>query len=224
MSNNKTKLYKYLSCSTGESKQRVLETIADSKIYLSNGENFNDPFDLLVYDRYNNTKEKISNLHILCLTNSYRNSLMWAHYADSHKGICITIEVPKDIVYPVCYSGKVVDKNDNINLLIERSQKSCKRNLQKDYNGLSFEKKVSLIKSQKWIYEKEYRILFDDSRGLIINNNDWYMSVKITALNLGVKFDNKMNYDLIELCQEKKIVVKKMALEHNRYALKSVEL
>ena len=55
-------------------------------------------------------------------------------------------------------------------------------------------KKIAYIKDKKWLYEKEYRIVFDkdDELGLIYEDGKWFMSVKITNVYLGANCNSKL--------------------------------
>ena len=178
-------LYKYVSL------QFAAETLEKQRLYLNDGLNFNDPFEVRVCNRKTNVIRHIEGLHILSLTNSFRNKLIWSHYTQSHKGICLTVKVPKRFVYPLCYTSARVYEDSNIDEIIRKSKIYSKRNLVKDYSELNRNKKIGLIKDKKWAYEKEYRLIFDESDEpeLIFENDNWYLPVKITNIYLGVNFD-----------------------------------
>ena len=223
--NPKATLYKYVNTSFLE------ETIDNGYLYLSDGNNFNDPFELRQIDRETEETNFIEGLHILCLTNSFRNKLMWSHYADSHKGVCLTVEIPSLHIYPVCDTGRRIYSDNNIDDIINNAKKGNKRNLRKDYSILSREKKIALIKDQNWNYEKEYRMVFDhnDEQRLIKKECDngeikWFLPVKIKNIYLGVNFDLDSNRGVIEQCREKGISIKRMVLSNQNYALVVREL
>lgn len=197
MTNLKNTLYKYLTTNY------LYETIRDSKIYLNDGTIINDPFELKYILRESGTVKTIKGLHILCLTKSHRMKLMWSHYTDSHKGVCLALEIPRHLVYPICYTGERVFSDSNLDDIIARAYKGKEKSLFKSYDLLSSNQKIALIKDSKWNYEKEYRIVFDNEEGLIYDNNKWFMSVKIKRLYLGVNFDTEKNKDIIQLCKKK---------------------
>lgn len=84
-----------------------LETILSGQIYISNPNTFNDPFDCWgmlendtpqVKDIDVNFCERMLNegsneLGIICMCGNWESQLMWSHYADSHKGICLGYEI-----------------------------------------------------------------------------------------------------------------------------------
>lgn len=95
------------------------------------------------------TKDVISSVGYFCMTTRPDNLLMWAHYADSHKGVCLKFDILKDLnsfLVPV----KVDYDSQYIN-----------------FNCLSSELlDVLRRKSPDWEYEDEYRIIKTDHQGL----------------------------------------------------------
>lgn len=220
MSEEYVKLYKYTTTN------RLDDILTNNRIYLSNGSNFNDPFEMKVFDRTTSTYRIINNLHILCLTNSYQNKLMWAHYADSSRGVCLTIKVPKRLVYPVCYTSARVFSDSNINYIVEHGKnRQLKTNLNKSLVDLSNDVKIAHIKDHRWLYENEYRIVFDNDNGLINDEGNWFMPVKITQVYLGVNF-SKNSVEEIErvkdLCSHNNIPIKEMRISDSKYVVKPI--
>ena len=84
-----------------------------------------------------------------CMTNIPDNLLMWAHYADSHRGVCLKFDILEDldsflVPMPVEYNSEylIFDLlNSNITDLLRR-------------------------KSKDWTYENEYRIVKTNFHGL----------------------------------------------------------
>lgn len=219
MSTQWTTLYKYVSL------ERVPDILDNHRLYLSDGKNFNDPFEITVTDKKNHRIRHIEGLHILSLTNSFRNKLIWSHYTDSHKGVCITVKVPNNVVYPICYSTKRIFEDSDIDNIIYSSTKITKKSVEKDFSLLSKDKKIAYIKDKKWMYEKEYRVVFDksDEEGLIYHDGKWFMSVKITNIYLGVNFDrNKAETQrkIIEACKRNKVKITQMVLSDTDYSVK----
>ena len=212
-------LYKYVRL------KHVADILDNHRIYLSNGIDFNDPFEIKIKDRYTKTTRHIEGLHILSLTNSYRNKLIWSHYTDSHKGVCVVLEVPDRLVYPICYSTKRVFEDSDIDEIISSSTINAKKNVNVNYSLLSKNKKIAYVKDKKWLYEKEYRIVFDkhDEERLIFEGGKWYMSVKIKRIYLGVNFEKnetEIQKEIIDACERNKVEIKQMILSGEDYSVK----
>lgn len=86
-------------------------------------------------------------LGVHCLTKNANSDLMWAHYGDCHRGICIEYDQcshPFSMFQPVDY----VDK---IHTVIVKNAKHFEMNVETEFDN------ALLIKSQWWSSEREYR-------------------------------------------------------------------
>lgn len=84
---------------------------------------------------------------IWCVTGSYKNALMWAHYANSHQGFCVGY-TKKNI-------KKVCNKFEKIAYCSEPSPINIRGDINMDLvEGLLFQKDSS------WKYEHEWRALY----------------------------------------------------------------
>lgn len=92
-------------------------------------------------------------LGIYSLSKTYNDELLWAHYANSHRGFCIEYDL-----------DKLLDCNQSFGLYsfdVEYS-KSPPQYIIADINNKSNEyiiKKIAGHKSIRWEYEQEYRII-----------------------------------------------------------------
>ncbi|EPU3916920.1 DUF2971 domain-containing protein [Aeromonas hydrophila] len=109
-----------------------------------------------------NLLSSISALGIVSLSETPRNLLMWAHYADEHKGICIGYK--PDFLSSVVYADENGNYKNTTPLKVNYDTMRPKvipfnesqTNINKIYDRL---KKQLLIKSDEWIYEKEHRCI-----------------------------------------------------------------
>jgi len=106
-----------------------------------------------------NYKEKLkqstdgarNNLLILCLTTEPDNNLMWAHYSDGGKGICIEMDPFAD---PLFFSNLIkVDYVDDY-----PKEKFSQTTLINNSDPKYF-KIIAATKEKIWEYEKEWRII-----------------------------------------------------------------
>ena len=112
-----------------------------------------------------------------------------------------------------------------IDKIISKRQKIGKKSTEKTYYHFSRKKKIAYIKDQKWKYEKEYRIVFDENEedGLIFENDKWFMSVKITNIYLGVNFrknDVDIQKAIINACKKNDVHITQMELSDKDYSLR----
>lgn len=95
------------------------------------------------------TENVISSTGYFCMTTKPNNLLMWAHYADGHKGVCLKFDILKDldsflVPVKVDYNSKYIDFDCLSSNLLD----------------------VLRRKSPDWEYEDEYRIIKTDHQGL----------------------------------------------------------
>lgn len=107
--------------------RRLLESLSDGTIYFSNQESLNDPFDceldiekaiknaadsldgneadslrtLLKYGSdFERFQANVNNFGIFsaCFEMDENQTLLWAHYANDHKGLCVMYEIPMEFL------------------------------------------------------------------------------------------------------------------------------
>lgn len=98
------------------------------------------------------------NIGVYCLSEDPMNILMWSHYADSHKGICLEFDIKRggffyNNLLPVQYRKRypkfeLSDYQDEENMMFTMLQQAI------------------CTKSVLWKYEKEWRVIADDGCGL----------------------------------------------------------
>ncbi|NHZ46125.1 DUF2971 domain-containing protein [Nitratidesulfovibrio liaohensis] len=89
---------------------------------------------------------------ICCFSTSCKDSLMWSHYADSHKGMCVGYDFKRNPVPQVSrveYGGDRILKTSTIRKAVLEKDSGAK---------LTIYDKMFLRKARQWRYEKEYRI------------------------------------------------------------------
>ena len=129
-----------------------INDLSDSEIDNLAKITFNQP------SKWKNTIEKtfdsiINSTGICCFTENPKNLLMWSHYTDCHKGVCLKFNLLKDpsfFVYPLPVNYQ--DKYPDYNHLGDRND------LIKD---------IILTKSSDWKYENEIRVMKLNKIGLV---------------------------------------------------------
>ncbi|MBQ9671722.1 MAG: DUF2971 domain-containing protein [Prevotella sp.] len=90
-------LYKYKSLSRFD---YFLDLLIKKRLHGATFTELNDPMEgYFVSENFTETeweqmKQTKKQVRICSLSRNYNNALMWAHYADEHKGCCIELEVP----------------------------------------------------------------------------------------------------------------------------------
>lgn len=159
-----------------ENLERLLN---DNTLGFSNLKSFNDPFEMsysyfhyiksleeaLLYTskKYNNPEnnleykvrkiinEELESVKVSCFSESPFEPLMWAHYANKHKGICYWFDKSK--IFPkldFIKSKKVIYSNSLVEIRFFEKTTSIEL-LKPQIESIIY------TKSENWAYEKEYR-------------------------------------------------------------------
>lgn len=98
--------YKFLNLKHG------LRSLREKRLKISTLSDLNDPFELSPYELTDETLRRVvhnfrvalSNTRgLLCFSKDWRDPVIWAHYADSHKGLCLGFEIPDEMCHRVTY-------------------------------------------------------------------------------------------------------------------------
>ena len=147
-----------------------LEALRNRRLKIARIMELNDPFEFLAVDLSDRgfrkviktTKATLSKTNgILCFSKTWTHPILWGHYADKHKGICLGFEVPRQFLKKVDY---VECRFEKPNVLNE-----------------AFMKKLLFTKFKHWEYEQEYRTylqLEDEIDGLYFSDFSADLSLK----------------------------------------------
>ena len=171
---------------------------------------------------------------VSCFSLKNDSLLMWAHYADSHKGVCIEYESSiDDLFYKVNYQESIEHFK-----LYDLSTRIMAKMLQS--NNVQFENdwliqnygKPFITKSLEWKYEDEVRCLFyepliqskypniKDKEGKNIEGKYLYnVPSRITKVILGCKIEQEDRNRIIKKCDLLGIPIEEMKTSDNQYKL-----
>lgn len=183
-----------------------------------------EEFSKLMENRFETYKNFAKNeVMISSFTEDRDSNFMWAHYANSNKGICLEYETNFEIfdyIFPVIYG----DNQINVEQLVQtETDKSIESAI-----FLS-----TLYKNASWMNEKEWRLIFPNLNGISSSNRhnpeNLYFPVKINtpkSITLGIRFfEDILNTDhtlkrnhlaLIKVLDARKIAVYVLAYNYKR--------
>lgn len=171
-------------------------------------------------------KEVRNNALISCFSKRYDSILMWSHYGDKHKGICVEFDRPDKDFLDVKYSKKrcKFDLEDTTRRVLGYMLS----NEEVDVNDKGLIRCISepfIVKSLDWRYEEEIRcILSPNSEGVIVGDelNLYSMPTRITKIYIGCKVDNKSNEyeELLRIANERNIEIVKLTESETTFSLK----
>lgn len=211
--------YAFRSCS-----EYLYKSLINEQLNLSSPIVFNDPFDCPVLELLNKNEDVTALLRqaykeclkIACFTSNtklpqrdglkkniddkdeFLNTLMWAHYANSHKGICIKYNFSSDI-------SKIGDDDPNVVAYFKDviySSEDLVKYSNKD--AINFYD-AFFLKGDDWKYENELRFLHYDKNG----KGD-YASIDIPncieAIYFGLECSEDDRNSIMNVMKDKKFV------------------
>lgn len=112
-----------------------------------------EQLDSIYLDLNKRAKEALSDMSIFCVAEEYNNLLMWAHYAENHRGGVIKLLPIKEVDSPLLSAKKV-----NYSLAVPVFEII---DLIKDEREIRHRiiDAITLTKSRDWEYEKEWRVV-----------------------------------------------------------------
>jgi len=133
--------------------KNALDDIRKRRIKVSTVSSLNDPFEGLAAQmddhKMRNASFRMKNhitatIGLVCFSDNYHSPVMWSHYADRHRGICLGFDVVQEHLFRVDYSKNRLTPDAHWKLLWGHK-----------LNGFLG------IKSAHWKYEKEMRLLLN---------------------------------------------------------------
>jgi len=168
--------------------KNFFDALIKGYIFCANAKNLNDPFDCQIdiisslKNAINKTtdqnksylqyllseKSYIENLQHLATTTgicsfseSLLNSVMWSHYADEHKGVCLLYDFPIEFIDVQNTIIGIIEMNYNNNRLTEWfiENASTLPDLNAEDTAIEISKVLFSTKGKDWKYEGEIRIM-----------------------------------------------------------------
>jgi len=164
------RLYKYLSINHPGVWPYRRQLLVDRSLYFSDPTNFNDPLDCNIASAAS-LKGALHKCRVFCLSGEEHDDyLMFAHYADGHRGFRLTFEVDMD---------KTLDE---IGVLGRGQLVKYVPHFPPDFDMSNVHQSL-LMKLKCWEYEKEYRIF------AVENNNLKYDKNALVEVAFGCRMD-----------------------------------
>ncbi|MFQ7593460.1 MAG: DUF2971 domain-containing protein [Acutalibacteraceae bacterium] len=202
-----------------------LNSLVNNKIWLSTPEKYNDPFEFHftlypeveevarrtgtehfwvdIREEYNakvakKIEESKRKFCLCCFSEEYKNILMWSHYAENHKGICVEYDFRN--YRKVLYLEKVKYANDVVKFP------------QGGFEGFN---RIFCTKALPWSYEHEWRLILNAEKAGEMN------APKINRIFLGCEFDHtgELSENLKGFAQRKSIPLFQMKKSPTKYTL-----
>lgn len=137
----------------------ALDDIRRRRLKLSRLDKLNDPFELLSVAnddfkfRHSNISwkaEMASRYGMICFSKKISNPVQWSHYANHHRGIFLSFEVPEESLFHVNYVSKRI-AHETLATALERAD---------EQEALKIMHTMLSTKYLHWKYEAEARAIF----------------------------------------------------------------
>ncbi len=167
-------LYKYRSLANFE---WFLDILLNKRLYGAVYNTLNDPMegffkgDKLTDAEWRQIGKERKSLRICSLAGNHISNLMWAHYADEHRGCCIAVEVPERCKWERWSVNYVLQP-----LVISTGAPTA-----------DAIKSICSTKSDFWKYEQEVRFV----KRVGNSRQSPFMPVRILAVYLGVRVSDE---------------------------------
>jgi hypothetical protein len=134
---------------------------------------------------------ELGNAGVLSLSATWRSALMWSHYADEHRGICIeydTSDQQHPRLAPVSYRSPRAIRTSDIWLWKVRDDNEAKLRVMKTY---------FFAKSPEWKYEREWRDVADASGPVSV-------PYRMTGIHFGMRCDSSVITSIVKLLADRR--------------------
>lgn len=220
-----TQLFRYRSFrrfdeDSQDVQERELAAIREGYIWAAAYLHMNDPMEGTFYARRHQTgglpfettldaiRDGKQRTGIACFSETPTNELMWAHYADEFRGICIAYDfsdLRDSLEETVAFSRLFYTENPP--------------NLDLDAHDLEIDvRRVLSSKSQKWGYEREWR-MFSQRLGPISYAN----RAAVRTIYLGHRIDAHIRRNIERLAQDLSIECSEMELNGYRVSFDNTD-
>ena len=140
--------------------------------------------------------KKIENIGICCFSSLCDSILMWSHYADYHKGICLKFDILKD---PDFFFNPLVVQYTKILpgcYFLNKNQEEMEKVVQRKFSDWSYESEVRILKSAEDLQNNKKPTDKDENRSRIFNFNN----NALVEVIFGDKTDEKTIEYIKNLC------------------------
>jgi hypothetical protein len=142
--------------------------LKERRVKLSTIDELNDPFELLGASIGENKARKVlkyaqkrlsEKFGLICMSRTWQSPVMWAHYGDKHKGVCLGFDVvdtaPIEVQYTSDRLTHLLGENPTLSDL--------------DINAIQ---ELMTTKYQDWSYEREWRFVVSFKSEAVVKGAD----------------------------------------------------
>ena len=157
--------------------------------------------------------ERRKKVGIYSLSKTHKDEILWAHYANSHKGFCIEFDLnlllntyDTEIRYPFTVH------------YVPSPPKTVIEDISSDEGRIHLINKMCATKSTRWEYEEEFRIIVDRPG----KNNYCYNALE--SIYFGIRTSDEVKEKIMERLRGRGVKYYQMILINDSYLLESIPL
>jgi len=199
-----------------------LLAIQNKRLKIGRINSFNDPFEFLHFDTENYFTQKVINdrkkranrkCGVICFSKNFTSPVQWAHYADSHNGICLVFDISEQHLLEVQY----IEHRSCMDSFKEALELSVK-----GFMSLALSKKF-----QHWSYEEEVRLIINFDKPQIGNGllfKEFNDNLRLKEVIVGCK-KNSTNISHIKKIVRKNysnVEIKRVAPSSNAFVMELI--
>ncbi|TAM80880.1 MAG: DUF2971 domain-containing protein [Acidobacteria bacterium] len=143
----------------------ALDDLRKRRLKISTFDDMNDPFELKGAAHSNTYVQRLLTAHsashygVLCFSRNWSNPVLWSHYADRHRGICLGFETGDTVeAHQPCYADSPLTLNSDALLDAVRRGRDLKESDQEFRAAQKVTENLLLTKFRAWDYEDEIRV------------------------------------------------------------------
>lgn len=167
-------------------------------------------------------KKTTKELLITCFSKTSESMLMWSHYSDNSRGVCLEFEKENflDVVYLEKRNKFLISKLI-YKMLWSYYENQTEQKTAEEITDSITEMTPFLTKSSVWKYEQEVRAIFNKRNPNIIKKDDryYYKMKHLTSITLGYRVTEDERNRYVEFTKNKKIKLYQMELSRETFDL-----
>jgi hypothetical protein len=207
------RVYHFLSAAN------ALSNLIFRRLRISRYADLNDPFELLAFNVGDPGIRNAMALYrdefnkkfgLLCFCRTIDSPLLWSHYADKHRGICLAFDVHEEYALPIQYS------KDRIVVEFEGNDRSKGRISERSVNALL------ATKYEQWRYEEEVRMqvrLESEEAGSFFAPFADGLVLREVILGVACELPLHPLYEMLDKCYGKDVELFKVAQAYKWFAM-----
>ncbi|MDU9006926.1 DUF2971 domain-containing protein [Sedimentitalea todarodis] len=174
-----------------------IQAIKDQRLKISRIDQLNDPFEMFAGTQSDRRtrfamdvirKSVASRLGVLCFSRDWHNPVMWSHYADNHRGLCLGFDVDEAVAMPVDYVSRRVEFDQYLDPATSESEVRA------------LASRFAATKYSHWRYEKEVRCwasLDPDGPDLQFHHFDKHIKLRQVCIGFQSSMTRRMVFDAL---------------------------